>query len=529
MRETLGHSTSAGLLTLAAGKSGSIAPMLTTLTLLLACNPSTPRSGGGGGGGAPGGNGGFMRQPDPAPVPADPEPSRKTHPIDGNVLFIVLDDVGVDKMQFYGISENAPPTPALTKLAEQGRWFRNAWVQPMCSTTRAALMTGRYPRRTGVGNIIDWWKDEAELADSEVTVAEMLDSSKKTWSTSFVGKWHLSAGKGVPRAPGRQGFDWYRFLPGNLREGHSVRKGRSDEKMSYEHWVEYDNGEEKEVDGYVLRHQADDAIARMKEMPEPWFLWTAFTGVHVPLAPPPSSLYGNLGVNESSPEADLYDATLRALDVEVGRVVGSLTSEQRARTTIIVIGDNGTPDHAIRPPLVAREGKGSVMELGVRVPLIVASPLVDEVGPSEALVSSVDVFATIADLAGVDVGTLGVPIDGVSFYPALKKPGASGPRDMVYSERFAPNGAVARADDHRAVRDARWKLAVDVENGVETERFFDLSKGLEGPNLLRDGKLGAAQQQGHDKLRAEYDRLTAELGAGAGRGGGAGLPVKIPN
>lgn len=540
MRETHGHGTLRGPGNPPGGAvdpprfRGSMRAMLTTLVLLVACNNGPKAPSGGGGGGAPGGNGGFLRQPAPTePAPAPEEPHTRTHPTDTNVLLLILDDVGVDKVAAYKAVENAPPTPALSKLADQGRVFRHAWVEPMCSPTRAMIMTGRHARRTGVGQIIDWFRGEGEpdLADAEITIAEMLEKSDKDWSTSFVGKWHLSSGKGVLRAPGRQGFDWYQFVPGNLREGHGSRGAKSEqEEMSYAHWEEFDNGEKKTIDGYILRHQADTTIARMKEMPEPWFVWTAFTGVHVPLSPPPANLYGNLGVNEKSSEADLFDATLRALDVEVGRIVGSLTAEQRAKTTIIVIGDNGTPDQAIRPPLEARQGKGSVYELGVRVPLIVTGPLVEEPGPTDALVSGADIFATVADLAGVDLGTLGVPIDGKSFYTALKKPNSpKAGHEYVYAEKFEPNGDVPHRVDLRTVRDARWKLHVEVENGAETEKFFDLEgKEFEGANLLRNGQLGPAQQEAHDRLRAEYDRMVGELGATTGRAG-SNLPVKIPN
>jgi arylsulfatase A-like enzyme len=497
--------------------------MLTLLTVLNACDSTSETPAGGGS------YRGAMRQRDvqPAPGPAPaPEPKPvKTHPTDTNVLVIVLDDVGVDKVQAYGVSESAPPTPALSRLASEGRLFRHAWVQPLCSVSRAALMTGRYPRRTGVGHLVDHYRDEPELDEAEISIPEMLDRSGKDWHSSFVGKWHLNSarGRGVPRAPGRQGFDWYRFLPGNLREGNTNGSAKN-----YERWDEIDNGEPKEMDGYILRHQADDAIARIDEMPEPWFLWTAFTGVHVPLTPPPAKYYGNLGVTEKSSEQDLYDAVLRALDVEVGRVVASLTAEQRARTTIIVLSDNGTPDHAIRPPLDPKDGKGSVMELGVRVPFIVTGPLVEEPGPTDALVSNVDVFATIADVAGVDVSELGVPIDGVSFYSSLKKPKGPGARTTVYTEKFLPNGNVPYTDDIRAIRDERWKLVVDVVNGVEQERFYDLSgKEVEAMNLLRDGALGPAQSEARARLRAEHDRLLAEMGGGGGTHR-PGLPIRAP-
>jgi arylsulfatase B len=155
----------------------------------------------------------------------------------------------------------------------------------------------------------------------------------------------------------------------------------------------------------------------------------------------------------------------------------------RAHTYVFVVGDNGTPEHAVRPPLDPESAKGRVWELGVHVPLLVTGPGIEPGSRSRALVHTVDVFATIAELCGADVQTLGAPIDGVSFRSVWTE-GDPGPRRYVFTEVFRPNGP----DPERvtvAVRDDTYKLVVDRQPAGVTEGLFKLGHDwIEGDNLL---------------------------------------------
>ncbi|MCA9492948.1 MAG: sulfatase-like hydrolase/transferase, partial [Myxococcales bacterium] len=370
------------------------------------------------------------------------------------MLLVVLDDVGFDKIGAYGHGWPTPATPTLDRLIAEGRFFRHAWSQPMCSPTRATLMTGRLAQRTGVGQIVFSWEEEVGLPDDERTLPEMLRRSPVRWDTSFVGKWHLDGQPDAAHGPGRQGFAWYRGTLGNLREPiHSGEEQAPD--LGYAHWIEDDNGELHDQRGWVVERTADDTIARMAAMEEPWLLWSAFHAAHVPFDPVPPGIPG-AEVASDAPLADRHEALVRAADHELGRILDAMSPALRARTTVIVVGDNGTPMQAIRPPLPQAQGKGSVYELGVRVPLVVTGPLVDGPGPTDALVHTVDVFATIAALAGVDPG-LDRTIDGVSLLPVLRDPGAR-VRATVTTDVFVPNHG-ARADAlFDAIRDERFKL-----------------------------------------------------------------------
>jgi arylsulfatase A-like enzyme len=432
-------------------------------------------------------------------------------PPGGNVLVLVLDDVGVDKVRAYG-HPTAPPTPTLDALAAEGVRFDRAYASPVCSPTRGVLLTGRHARRSGLGWIVDTGDADYGLPLAALTIPEALDDARTgPWATSAVGKWHL-APKGFPdhlRHPLDQGFDWYAGAIGNP----SYREDRG-----YFAWDKDVNGVVEPSSTYMTTDTADDAIARAGEMPEPWFLYVAFNAVHTPLAPPPPELTG-LTVDDDAPTEVLYDATLEALDREVGRLLAGLDPAVRARTTIVALGDNGTSPEGIDPPLDPRRAKETPYELGIHVPLLIAGPHVAEPGSvSRAMVHVADLMPTVAELAGIpltgpdDALALDlsppVPLDGRSLLPLLADPRAPG-HDRVYTEGFFPNGPADDRDiDRRTLRDERYKLVRLVEGPDE---LYDLSGDPldDGPNLLEHPT--EAARRAAKRLAAELDCLEAEL------------------
>lgn len=453
-------------------------------------------------------------QPEPAPVPSPapaPAPApRPTGPT--NVLIVVLDDVGVEHVAAYGTEHGAPATPTLSKLAAEGVRFTHAWSNPVCSPTRSTILTGRYARRTGIGQIIDSWKTEHDLADDEITLPEMLARSGAKWDSAAIGKWHLASARSGPMAPGRQGFRTFAGTLGNLRDKYG---GGKEDDWGYDAFMKNDNGKLREVHRYVTTDTADDAIERIGAMREPWLLYLAFNAAHYPMHVPPKGLAQAPGLGPQSPDPDKYDAVLMALDHELGRVLAAMSTELRARTTVIVIGDNGTPDFAIRPPFDPERAKGSVFELGVHVPLLVTGPYVAEPGTtSDALVNGVDLFATVADIARVDTGALGRPIDGVSLLPALADPAADTARKYQYTEKFLPNGPGPYDRLTVAVRDQEYKLVVDRKrDGSVERRLYAIGDDLdEGRNLLAGGRDPAgAAADALARLEAELKRIESSF------------------
>ncbi len=431
-------------------------------------------------------------------------------PPGGNVLILLFDDIGIDHVGSYGINPAAPPTPTLDALAAEGIRFTQAYTSPVCSPTRGILITGRHARRTGLGWIADTGTRDFALPLASTTVAEALDDAwPAPWPTSAVGKWHMAGPKaeGVLTHPLDQGFDWFSGSVGNP----SYREGRG-----YHDWDKNTNGVVETSTTYMTTDSIDDAIARTQEMAEPWFLYLALNAAHTPLSPPPPELI-TTPVSVDDDDNVLFDATVEAMDTEIGRLLEAMGPELLSRTTLIAVGDNGTPEHAVDPPLDPSRAKHTVYEGGVRVPLIITGPHVAEPGSvSDALVHIADLFPTTLHIAGVPLSgpddalalDLGEPIalDGRSLLPLLLDPRAPG-HDELFVEAFFPNGGPPPLEggiNRRALRDEHFKL---VRNGSD-EQLFELP----GPDSLEDGTelhppFDAIAGDAHARLRAGLDRI----------------------
>lgn len=414
-----------------------------------------------------------------------------------NVILIIADDVGNDKIGAYGEHRDAPPTPNVDRLARDGVLFRNAYSYATCSPARAAMLTGRFGRRYGLGKFISVRSDRYELPIAALTIPEMLALSDFDYDHSAVGKWHLASRHtgSDNKHPLVSGFRWHAGSFGNVGQ--------------YTRWEKLVDGKATTSHRYATTDTIDDAISRVDTMHEPFFMWVALNAVHRPLHIPPTHLHSSRpGLERTGPVPEVHDAMVEAMDTEIGRLLDAIPPDVRERTTIIFLGDNGTYKKAILPPLSQEHSKGTLWEGGVNVPFIVTGPAVSRRGSeSAALVHVVDVFATVADIAGVPLAALtnpnGAPlvIDGKSLMPHVRDPNAKSSRRYLYTERFAGFGPPPYEDDGRMVRDARYKLVRFAEGH---EGFFDLANRTDdGPNLL-DARLTPAQ-------RAEYDRLSAEL------------------
>ena len=418
-----------------------------------------------------------------ASVLASPVLAQGTQP---NIVLILADDFGVDYVGSYAEGTAPPCTPNIDGLAADGMLFRNAWTNPVCSPTRAAVMTGRHGFRTGIGSPLG--NSEEGLALAETTIPEMLAG----YASAAAGKWHLHGNLGNSH-PNDTGFDNY---------AGSIRGAVSD----YFSWNKITNGVSSTSSNYVVSETVDDALSAITTMPEPWFAYVSFNSIHTPFHVPPSNLCpssgacpsgycSNLPANPSN--ADLAKAMAEAMDTEIGRLLAAVDSTD---TFVFFIGDNGTPGQASESPFLASHAKGSMYEGGVNVPLIVTGPGV-AVGESAALASSVDLFATFAELAGISSPTE----DSVSLVPCLTDPLAA-VRSTVYSETFGNGPASLPAPDHQqAITDGRYKLIRRQQGGV-SEEFFDLVLTPFETNDLLPG-LSAAQQAAYDMLAGELDAL----------------------
>jgi arylsulfatase A-like enzyme len=441
-------------------------------------------------------------------------PPHRDAPTSHNFLVLLTDDQGIDKVGAYGAHPNPPPTPNMDALAAEGVLFRRAYANPTCSPTRAALMTGRYNSRYGVGQVIFTETDAEQLPRAEVTIAEALTGAG--YHSEALGKWHLAsnASEDGPRHPLVQGFAHHAGSFGNLV---STSDGEGDGPATYFHWEKLTDGAASRVTTYATTDTVDDAIDRMGEMPEPWFLYVAFNAPHEPYTHPPEELH-DYELTDDSPIDRKHAAMVQSLDTEIGRLLGSMSPALRRRTTIVLASDNGTPTEAVSEPWRATQCKNSPYEGGIRVPLVVSGAAVVDPGrETDALVHVVDLLPTLVELAGLDPAALtdaeGEPVelDGVSFLPQLREPAAPGARSLVYSGKFGPNGPPDEEGRYRRfdwdiVLDERWKL-VRRDEALELYDLHDPDPvdGLEGRNVLEEALTAEAE--------SALARLTAELAA----------------
>jgi len=436
-------------------------------------------------------------EPVAEPPPPDPRPTRPAGP-PPNVLLVVIDDLGTDKVSAFGEHPDAPPTPTLDGLAREGLLFRNAYGYPEGAGTRASLLTGRYARRYGLGSALDA-DDTAELPVHEVTLPEALTLAPAAWHTAAVGKWGLSTPMSAHSTthPVDQGFGSFQGTLGNLDD--------------YERWDEVTNGAVGRVERYAPSEVTDDALAALRGLDEPFFVLVGYHAPHRPLHTPPEALLPDK-LPRDADDATRFDAAVTAVDAELGRLLAGMLPAERARTLVVVLGDNGTDRRGIRAPRVPDEAKGTLSEGGVNVPLIVTGPGIPAGAESPALVHAVDLFPTVAELAGVSLDRLTrdgkpVDIDGVSQVPALYDLEAR-PRPIVYVERFRPLGAGPYDLAWRAARDERYKL-VDV--GGREPLLYDLQGRHDDGPSFRKAQLTPDEQAHWDALQDHLDLMAQRM------------------
>ncbi|MBI4615193.1 MAG: sulfatase-like hydrolase/transferase [Planctomycetes bacterium] len=430
-----------------------------------------------------------------------------------NVLLLVLDDVGTDKIGAYHEGQAGERTPTFDRLARNGVLFRNAWSNPLCSPTRACIQTGRYGFRTGIGTVIEDLEGHSLQLD-EVTIPEAVDGAGLPHESAAIGKWHLSNRTGgASLYVDRSGFlqpDVKGFIAPNL-QGYDHFAGATQNVANYNHWMKIVDGDAFRSSLYVTSDNVDSARDWIRSRGgSPWICYIAFNAAHVPYNDPPAELHTYddrpLGEWPSHRKKIQYYAVLEAMDTELARFFRELGGLKRflQDTTVLVIGDNGTGASA--SDYLPWRSKGTVYEAGVNVPLIACGADVPARGECEALVGAVDLFATTLELAGVPLDD-GRIHDSVSLVPYFSDPHAPARRGTVFAEYFTPNGYEPTRSS-RAIRNARYKLIrkIDMDKESEEEEFYDLATD---PRELRD--LLRPPVRMSDESEANYLALSDEL------------------
>ena len=378
-----------------------------------------------------------------------------------NILLIIADDMGLDATPGYNIGNVKPNMPTFQGLMNSGIKFNNLWSYPVCTPTRGSILTGKYGFRTNVLNVDD------VMPTSEISIQKHIDNNASGYNHAVIGKWHLSRDESHPT---NMGINYY---SGSLGGG----------VQSYWNWNLTENGQTNASSEYTTTKFTDLAINWIDTQTQPWFLWLAFNAPHTPFHLPPNDLHyqGNLPSDDASINANplpYYLAMIEAMDTEMGRLINSMSEEEKANTVIIFIGDNGTPNRVAQEYSSSR-AKGTVYQGGVNVPMIVSGKNVTRINDSEnALINTTDLFATIADITNTGTSEIN---DSKSFKGLLSNSSAD-KRDYIYTEIGNDSG-----NSDYTIRNTTHKY-IHFEDG--TEALYDLSDNpLENPNLLEASQL----------------------------------------
>jgi len=419
-----------------------------------------------------------------------PESAAKRPP---NIVLILADDLGYGDVGAFVSGQSPTLTPRLDRLASEGVRFADCILPAnVCSPSRAAILTGRYPQRCGVPVAVNPDEKHARygLSPEETTLAEVLKD--RGYATACIGKWHL--GRSEEHTPHAAGFDHFHGLMSNLQ--HDTRL--------------FENGKVVDASPDPNRLTKDftrQAITFLQQnKDQPFFLYLPHIAVHGPLVPAPE-FQGKSGMGR-------YEDFVMELDARCGELLDAIAGLGLEKNTVVVfLSDNGSVRRLSNAPF--RGTKYTTMEGGHRTPLIMRFPGVLPAGRVVTeTISSMDLFPTIAALADAKLPSDRI-LDGVNLLPSLTQRQTLPERTLLYY-----NGT-----NLQAVRQGRWKLhlpraaddqpwwasgAGPKKEGffrLDTPRLFDL-----GTDMTEKVDVSASQPTVMAQLIAAAETARKELG-----------------
>jgi arylsulfatase A len=360
-----------------------------------------------------------------------------------NLVILIADDLGYGDLGCYG--HPTIRTPHLDRMAAEGLKLTQYYAAPVCTPSRAALLTGRLPVRSGL-NVVLYPTSKGGIPDGEITLADALNA--RGYATSCIGKWHL--GHLPAYLPTRHGFEHYFGIPYS-NDMNATKAGHPPIPLFRNETIV----EQPAVQETLTLRYTREALAFIRShcataRTQPFFLYLAYTFPHIPL-------HAGKAFRGRSPRG-LFGDAVEEIDWSAGQILAALRDEGIAESTLVVFtSDNGPwlsqKLHGGSAGLL-REGKGSTWEGGVRVPCLAwwLGTIVPR-RTSLELASELDLFTTCLDLAGAKIPE-DRPIDGVSLAPLLRGTGPS-PRSRLFhyhgTELFA-------------VRRGPWKIHLKTTN-----------------------------------------------------------------
>lgn len=421
-----------------------------------------------------------------------------------NILFILVDDLGWRDLSSYG--SDFYQTPHVDKLARSGISFNQAYTAAsICSPTRMSLLTGQHPARLKVTDWIPGWHypheklavpkwNQAGLAMNSTTIGDVLQA--QNYKTAWFGKWHV---RGLPNTTQSQNINYKKH---NAAQLHGFDAGEQDFSLNK------NNNAQDPKGVFNLTHQAIDFISKHKK--QPWFVTVSHYSVHTPVHfnAETKAKYQALKQPESKQQNAEYAAMIEPLDQSVGQILNYLDEQKiRDNTLVVFYSDNGGLDKndsnfpTDNAPL--RNGKASLYEGGIRVPLIASWPNKIPANVwNDQLVSSIDILPTFAAIAGAQAQDLPSNIDGIDISSTLFQQ-QSLPRQTLYwhyphyHRQSKPVGAI---------RDKQYKL-LEFFDGNQIE-LYDLEN-----DIGETQNLAAQKPQLVKQLRLKLNNWREQVGA----------------
>jgi arylsulfatase I/J len=409
-----------------------------------------------------------------------------------HIVYIVSDDQGWKDVGFHGSDIK---TPNIDGLAAAGAELTQFYAQPMCSQTRAAMLTGRYPLRTGFQTAVIPSGGLYGVPMDEYLLPQAMKAAG--YETALVGKWHIGHAK-TEFWPRQRGFDYfYGAMVGEIDHFKHEAHGEGD-------W--YRNNDRIEEEGYDTTLFGNEAVKRIEghDPSKPLYLYLAFTAPHTPYQAPDEALAKYPDIADTSRRT--YAAMISTMDDQIGRVLEALDKKGMRENTLIVFhSDNGgtrsakfTGESKVTGELPPnngpyRDGKGTLYEGGTRVVALANWPGRIKAGKVDGMIHVVDMYPTLVSLAG---GTLAKtkPLDGLDVWATISEGKVSPRTEVVYNVQ--PWAAAARQGD--------WKLVWQAMIPGKLELFNIADDPAEATNLTE------ANPAEVKKLQSRITELAAE-------------------
>ena len=437
-------------------------------------------------------------------------PAVTHHASKPNFVIIFTDDQGYGDLSCFG--SKTIKTPNIDRIAKEGRKFTSFMVaSPVCTPSRAALLTGCYPKRVGMHQHVLFPASTKGLNPKEHTIADHLKG--QGYATACFGKWHLGHHKEV--LPTSNGFDTYYGIPYSNDMNHPDNKGKprggwqgmdilwNDPESTLTKWKTPLFGDEKIVElpvdqRTVTRRYTQKSIDFIKaNKDKPFFVYLPHSMPHIPLYVPDE-------VRDPDPKK-AYINTIEHIDAEVGRLLKTLDDLKLTENTYVIYTTDNGPWLPFRHhggsagPL--REGKGTTFEGGQRVPCVMRGPSIPAGSICGELTGTIDLLPTIAAITGKALPK-GRKIDGLDVSGLWKGTEKKSPREefLHYTSR----------GDLEGLRSGNWKLLVKKprrNNNRPPQVFlFDLGKDVGEQNNLAEAKPKVVK-----KLQARMEALDVEI------------------